>query len=419
MIDMIQVGSTTYDIKDSSISDDVRNITAEDILKWNNRKETHKLKSIAHRGAMNEEPENTVASFRQAGIQGFWGCETDIQVTSDGYIVCHHDDTVDRMTDGSGSVASQTLAQVQALTIDGGANIANYTDLKIPTFEEYLQVCYMYSMVPVIEIKIINELSNLDTMLNTLKEYGFENNAIVISFNTDYLEYVRSKSDIPIQALLDLTEANINYCAENKFDIDVPFTDSFDLVKLAHSKGVKVNMWNTSTPYEVRTVLHNNCDYVTINSMKYYFKRESNLGHTAKINNIEIYNDYEMNLLLSSTISSLNKLKIILCHGFGSSPVPTYPLGYNNPSVNRATCYDMIKPKSTSSVNYTVPSGYSVALHQYDSSGKFLVDGGWKTGSGSITPNTNCSFIVPYFKKSDNTFITDYDFEQMKKTVIE
>ena len=49
---------------------------------------------IAHRGASEREPENSLAAFRSAIDLGSDGVELDIHATADGALVVHHDDTV-------------------------------------------------------------------------------------------------------------------------------------------------------------------------------------------------------------------------------------------------------------------------------------------------------------------------------------
>lgn len=72
---------------------------------------------------------------------GYSHLETDLHATSDGHLVCFHDETVDRTTDGAGPVSSMTLAELQEL--DAGYRHATSDGfrfrgqgLRVPTFEE-------------------------------------------------------------------------------------------------------------------------------------------------------------------------------------------------------------------------------------------------------------------------------------------
>lgn len=84
----------------------------------------------AHRGAMCHAPENTLAAFEKAMELGTYRIELDVHGTRDGHIIVMHDATVDRTTDGSGSVAEMTLARLQELE-------AGETE-RVPLFSEVL-----------------------------------------------------------------------------------------------------------------------------------------------------------------------------------------------------------------------------------------------------------------------------------------
>lgn len=70
---------------------------------------------LAHRGGAREAPESTLFAYRSALAAGADVLEVDLRTTADGALVVLHDGDVARTTDGSGQVASMTLAQVQAL----------------------------------------------------------------------------------------------------------------------------------------------------------------------------------------------------------------------------------------------------------------------------------------------------------------
>ena len=87
---------------------------------------------IAHRGLHDAaRPENSFAAFRAAIGRGY-AIETDVRFSKDGQLVVFHDDTVDRMTDASGSVSAFSAADLVSLTLGG-------TSERIPLFSEFLE----------------------------------------------------------------------------------------------------------------------------------------------------------------------------------------------------------------------------------------------------------------------------------------
>ncbi|WP_415032701.1 glycerophosphodiester phosphodiesterase [Gordonia sp. (in: high G+C Gram-positive bacteria)] len=68
---------------------------------------------VAHRGASGDAPEHTLAAYELALTQGADGLECDIRLTADHELVCIHDRTIDRTSDGSGVVSEMSLAQLR------------------------------------------------------------------------------------------------------------------------------------------------------------------------------------------------------------------------------------------------------------------------------------------------------------------
>jgi len=71
--------------------------------------------SYAHQGGAWEAPSSTLFAVRRALDLGATGIELDVHATADGYLVVSHDGTVDRTTNGQGSIHSLSLADVRAL----------------------------------------------------------------------------------------------------------------------------------------------------------------------------------------------------------------------------------------------------------------------------------------------------------------
>jgi len=98
---------------------------------------------IAHRGSRVLWPENTMLAFGSSLEAGADHLETDLHLTADGHLVCFHDSTVERTTDGQGPVASFTLKELRNL--DAGFSHRIGADfpfrgrgLRVPTLGEVL-----------------------------------------------------------------------------------------------------------------------------------------------------------------------------------------------------------------------------------------------------------------------------------------
>jgi glycerophosphoryl diester phosphodiesterase len=88
---------------------------------------------VAHRGLHDSSViENTASAFR-AAIEGGFTIETDLQITSDGEAVVHHDFALGRLTLGSRQLAAMTAAGLKEVpfknTTDRIMTLADFLDL--------------------------------------------------------------------------------------------------------------------------------------------------------------------------------------------------------------------------------------------------------------------------------------------------
>lgn len=105
------------------------------------------FKVIAHRGASQAAPENTLAALTLGMEQGADGVEFDVYRAGDGWLVLLHDKDVlrttnfkDVFTDGrSAKVSELSLAELRRLDA-GSWKSADYAGEKVPTFEEALEL---------------------------------------------------------------------------------------------------------------------------------------------------------------------------------------------------------------------------------------------------------------------------------------
>lgn len=106
----------------------------------------------AHRGGAALRPENTIAAFDHGLALGADGLEFDVRLSRDGVAVVHHDEMLDRTTDGSGPLAALTAAELAGLDAgyhfrpapddgtvqDAGAFPFRGKGVRIPTLAEVL-----------------------------------------------------------------------------------------------------------------------------------------------------------------------------------------------------------------------------------------------------------------------------------------
>ena len=106
---------------------------------------------FGHRGYAAVYPENTMISFKEALKAGADGIELDVQLSKDKELVVIHDPTVDRTTDGTGSVRELTLDQLKQLNAAHQSNTVDFAP--IPTLRDVMEWLVESDMLLNIELK--------------------------------------------------------------------------------------------------------------------------------------------------------------------------------------------------------------------------------------------------------------------------
>lgn len=104
---------------------------------------------VAHRGCHEvapvhgfaETPENSVAALEHCVAMGVDMVETDVHMTADGNLIIMHDATVDRTTEGHGTISQMTLAEIRKLHLR--QNLGGYSEPltaeRVPTLQDLLR----------------------------------------------------------------------------------------------------------------------------------------------------------------------------------------------------------------------------------------------------------------------------------------
>ncbi len=160
---------------------------------------------IAHRGAKNRAPENTLAAINEAAKCGAGWVELDVQLTKDNVPVVIHDRTLERTTSGSGKVKS--IDSKSLTSLDAGRWFdARYKGEKVPLLLDALDLCQKLNLGVNLEIKTY-ETSIHNTVLRTLAvvdKFGrdFEEKLLFSSFDTRVLSIIRNLAPTSPRGLL-------------------------------------------------------------------------------------------------------------------------------------------------------------------------------------------------------------------------
>ena len=156
---------------------------------------------IAHRGFSGHAPENTLVAIRKAIAAGADMVEVDVTVTADGHVICLHDETLDRTTDGSGLPSNLSLAEIKQL--DAGSWFSpDYAGERIPTLAEVLETVKSRILINVeikseaVEHDVVSKVAAL------IAEHGMLDEVVVSSFSPEALRRMKTTDPTVVTATL-------------------------------------------------------------------------------------------------------------------------------------------------------------------------------------------------------------------------
>ncbi len=195
------------------------------------------VRIIAHRGGGTEGAENTVAGIEKAWEIGTYGSEIDIQRTKDGYYILNHDSNFQRVAGEKRKPEEMTLKEIKELSVDGEP---------VPTLEETLQASRGRGIL-FVELKgETADRQMADDAVKTVKEYGMEEECVLISLKYDLIDYIESTYPeiqtgyLTFASFGDTAKLNCDYLALEEESATA------DAISAVHKQGKKVLVWTAN-----------------------------------------------------------------------------------------------------------------------------------------------------------------------------
>lgn len=107
---------------------------------------------MVHRGASAIAPENTLEAYNVAIDLGADGVEIDVHKSKDGVLYLMHDDTLDRMLNGSGKGKEKTYYEIVSLQYKNPKGPANQRT-RVPTLAAFLELARRRAMLIHFDVK--------------------------------------------------------------------------------------------------------------------------------------------------------------------------------------------------------------------------------------------------------------------------
>jgi glycerophosphoryl diester phosphodiesterase len=141
----------------------------------------------AHRGNTNVAStvatEDGMVAARRAVAAGADFLEADAEVTADDRMMLMHDATVDRTTNGTGTMISKTAAQIRALQLKDGSQVPFMTELLDYAGQTHTRV--------LLELKTMGGPASWDEVVTAVEKLG-ENQVVIQSLSTSILDKVHT-----------------------------------------------------------------------------------------------------------------------------------------------------------------------------------------------------------------------------------
>ena len=224
-----------------------------------------------HRGASGYAPENTLEAFQLAVDLGADAVELDVQLTRDGQLLVAHDEAIDRVSNGTGLIAAQTLAALKK--VDFNRVHPEYEGAKAPTLNEVFELLKPTRIVINVELKnSVNPYPGMEERCLALAaRMGMEDRIIYSSFNHYSLLRVKEIDNRAVCGLLfsDVLVRPWNYAREVGVEALHPHygqTIFFeDFCRSAHEAGLAVNVWTVNFEKDMKRVIELGCDMMITN----------------------------------------------------------------------------------------------------------------------------------------------------------
>jgi glycerophosphoryl diester phosphodiesterase len=223
---------------------------------------------IAHRGASGHAPENTLAAFERAVQLGAGFIETDLHLTRDAQFVAIHDATLERTTNGRGSVRDFTFAELRRL--DAGKWFdRDYIGQRIPNLDEILEFARKHDVIFYLEVKYDAAWGMHHSLMAALQKAENAARTIVISFDQATLAELRRVDASIMMGFLadepgtDHVKDTLELGARQLCPKSSLITQ--ELVERAHGADLQVATWTVDDIEEMKRVIAAGVDGIMTN----------------------------------------------------------------------------------------------------------------------------------------------------------
>ncbi|WP_313888025.1 glycerophosphodiester phosphodiesterase [Lentzea alba] len=211
---------------------------------------------VAHRGASTDRPEHTIGAYELALKEGADGLECDIRLSRDGEIVCVHDRTLTRTSNGRGTVSALTLSDLQKY--DYGSWHRHGQPAELLVLDQLLELVKGKNVQLFVEtkhpVRYRNEVER--KLVETLKKHDLDAQIVMMSFSPTAVKAFREQApDIRTVLLLDRLGRYRSGVLPSFADYTGPgvhvLRNDPEYVERARRAGHETYVWTVDSPEDV------------------------------------------------------------------------------------------------------------------------------------------------------------------------
>lgn len=225
---------------------------------------------FAHRGANKNLPENTMPAFMAAIDLGADGIELDVQLSRDGRVVVCHDETVDRVSDGSGYLAQHDLDELNRLNF--AARFPHEQPVRIPLLDDVLALLAPTELSLNIELKnsVIRYEQLEEKVIDAVTSHQMADRVVLSSFNHRSLVHLSRIAPQIRRGVLYADDLADPWDYATGIGVQAVHPSGLllrgrDDVPRFHAAGLSVRVWTLDEPDQIREAARLGVDAVITN----------------------------------------------------------------------------------------------------------------------------------------------------------
>ena len=229
---------------------------------------------IAHQGGDRLWPGNTLFAFQKAAAMGADVIETDLRQSKDGVLIISHDETVDRISNGTGRLLDLTYEQLKKL--DAGYNWSPDGGKTFPYRGQginYISLEDVFRALPEMRFNIDmkqNDPPIDEALCKLIRKYDMQNKVVAASFSHKNTTAFRRLCP-EVTTAADVAETRnfvlLNFIGLSRWlkpqfqAFQVPTSSggipiiTRRFINAAHARNIRVEVWTIDDPEEMRRLI--------------------------------------------------------------------------------------------------------------------------------------------------------------------